>query len=287
LFLKYTLIGFLRFNLSMSFQRYALVLSYCGEKHAGWQTQPEGNTVQDHVEKALSTIAVQPLSTVCAGRTDAGVHALAQVCHVDLPTSRPISAWVRGVNGLLDASIKVRSIHPVSEKFHARYWAVERCYRYVIFRGSVSNPLLHQRVGWVFRPLNVDVMRSAAQSLIGEHDFSSFRSSQCQATSPIRELRRIEFHEDGSLLFIEFRANAFLHHMIRNIVGALVEVGTAKRDMAWFNEMFEAKDRRLGAPTFAPDGLYFCGATYPEADTPHSLRIACEPSVLNKAQWWN
>jgi tRNA pseudouridine38-40 synthase len=270
----------------MSFQRYALVLSYSGEKYAGWQTQPEGNTVQDQLEKALTTIAVQPISTVCAGRTDAGVHALAQVCHVDLPISRPVTAWVRGVNGLLDSSIKVQSIHPVSDKFHARYWALDRCYRYVIFRGSVSNPLLHLRVGWVFRPLDVEVMLNAAQSLIGEHDFSSFRSSQCQANSPIREIRNIEFHEDRNLLFIEFRANAFLHHMIRNIVGALVEVGTARRDIAWFKAMFEAKDRRLGAPTFAPDGLYFCGATYPEADTPSSLQIACEPSALNRAQWW-
>ncbi len=270
----------------MNFQRYALVLSYSGEKYAGWQTQPEGNTVQDQLEKALTTIAVQPISTVCAGRTDAGVHALAQVCHVDLPTSRPITAWVRGVNGLLDYSVKVKSIHAVSDKFHARYWALDRCYRYVICRSSVSNPLLHLRVGWVFRPLDVEVMLAAAQSLIGEHDFSSFRSSQCQANSPIRAIRNIEFHEDQNLLFIEFRANAFLHHMIRNIVGALVEVGTARRDIAWFKAMFEAKDRRLGAPTFAPDGLYFCGATYPAADTPSSLQIACEPSALNKAQWW-
>jgi tRNA pseudouridine38-40 synthase len=275
-----------RFNFEMSLQRYALVLSYCGEKHAGWQTQPLGNTVQDHVEKAFSTIAAQSVSIVCAGRTDAGVHAIAQVCHVDLPATRPLTAWIRGVNGLLDSSIKVQSIHPVSEQFHARYSAIERCYRYVIFRGSVSNPLLHQRVGWVFRPLELEPMRRVASLLIGEHDFSSFRSSQCQANSPIREIRHIEFHADGNLLFIEFRANAFLHHMIRNIVGALVEVGTARRDIAWFMTMFEAKDRRLGAPTFSPEGLYFCGATYPEADTPISLRNACEPSALNKAQWW-
>jgi tRNA pseudouridine38-40 synthase len=270
----------------MSFQRFALVLSYCGEQYAGWQTQPNGNTVQDHLEKALSTIAAQPLSSVCAGRTDAGVHAIAQICHVDLPISRPITAWLRGVNALLDRSIQVQSIHPVSDTFHARFSALERCYRYVIHRGSVPNPLLHCRVAWVFRPLAVGEMYSTAQELVGEHDFSSFRSSQCQAKSPVRTIRSIAFHEEGNLLFIEFRANAFLHHMIRNIVGALVEVGTARRDTAWFKQMFEAKDRRLGAPTFAPDGLYFCGATYPEAQVPNSLRIACEPSALNKAQWW-
>jgi tRNA pseudouridine38-40 synthase len=270
----------------MSFQRHALVLSYSGERHAGWQTQPSGNTIQDQLETALSSIAAQPISVVCAGRTDAGVHAIAQVCHVDLPNSRPATAWVRGVNALLDASIQVQSIHPVSDKFHARFSALERCYRYVIYRGTVRNPLLYKRVAWVHRVIEVQDMYRAALALVGEHDFSSFRSSQCQANSPIRTIRSIEFHEEGKLLFIEFRANAFLHHMIRNIVGALIEVGTSRRDLRWFNQMFEAKDRRLGAPTFAPDGLYFCGANYPAADVPNSLRIACEPSALIKAQWW-
>jgi tRNA pseudouridine38-40 synthase len=286
LFLKFVFHRFIRFTLSMTFQRFAFVLSYCGEKHAGWQTQPDGNTVQDRLEKALSAIAAQPLSAVCAGRTDAGVHAIAQICHVDLPDTRPITAWVRGVNALLDHSVQVQSIHAVTEKFHARFSAVERCYRYVIYRGSVANPILHRRVARVFRPLAISDMHAASLELIGEHDFSSFRSSQCQANSPVRTMRSITFHEEGNLLFIEFRANAFLHHMIRNIVGALIEVGTGRRDSAWFNQMFAAKDRRLGAPTFAPDGLYFCGATYPEAEVPSSLRIACEPSALNKAQWW-
>jgi tRNA pseudouridine38-40 synthase len=271
----------------MSLQRYALVLSYSGEKHAGWQTQPNGSAIQDHVESAFSTIGARPISIVCAGRTDAGVHAIAQVCHADLPLNRPLTAWIRGVNGLLDSSITVQSIHATSEKFHARFSAQERCYRYVIYRSAVANPLLQKRVGWVFRHLDVNLMQRAAKILIGEHDFSSFRSSQCQASSPIRTIRSITFHEDGNLLFLEFRANAFLHHMIRNVVGALVEVGSLRKDEAWFQAMFDAKDRRLGAPTFAADGLYFCGATYSEMDAPTSLRKACEASPLNKAQWWS
>jgi tRNA pseudouridine38-40 synthase len=270
----------------MSLQRHALVLSYRGEKHAGWQTQSHGNTVQDRVEAAISTIAAQSVPLVCAGRTDAGVHATAQVCHADLPTSRPITAWVRGVNGLLDSSIRVQSIHPVTDKFHARFSAIERCYRYVIYRSAVANPHLYQRAAQVFRPLDANLMRKAAEMLLGEHDFSSFRSSQCQASSPIRTVRSIEFFEEGNLLIVEFRANAFLHHMIRNVVGALVEIGTRRRDFPWFALMFESKDRRLGAPTFVPDGLYFCGVRYPQTECPQSLRDACEPSPLNKAQWW-
>jgi tRNA pseudouridine38-40 synthase len=270
----------------MSLQRHALVLSYRGENHAGWQTQPDGNTVQDRLEAAISTIANQTISLVCAGRTDAGVHATAQVCHADLPTTRPSTAWVRGVNGLLDSSIQVQSIHTVSDKFHARFSATERCYRYFIYRSAVANPHLYQRAVQVFRPIDSKPMRAAAEMLLGEHDFSSFRSSQCQASSPIRTVRSIEFYEEGSLLIIEFRANAFLHHMIRNIVGALVEIGTARRDLPWFVHMFESKDRRLGAPTFAPDGLYFCGVRYPPSESPLSLQEACEPSPLNKAQWW-
>jgi tRNA pseudouridine38-40 synthase len=270
----------------MGLQRHALVLSYCGEKYAGWQTQTDGNAIQDQVEKAVSTIATQKISIVCAGRTDARVHAIAQVCHADLPKSRPLTAWVRGVNGLLDPSIRVRSVHIVPATFHARFSALERCYRYVLYQDPVANPLLHQRAAWVFRPLDIDAMKQAAITLIGEHDFSSFRSSQCQAKTPVRTIKNIDFHEEGNLLIVQFSANAFLHHMIRNIMGALVEVGTEKRDLAWFKQMFDAKDRRVGAATFLPEGLYFCGVTYQKGDISESLRLACEPSLLSKAQWW-
>jgi tRNA pseudouridine38-40 synthase len=270
----------------MSLQRYAIVLSYCGEKYAGWQTQPDGNTVQDRLEKAISVIASEKINVVCAGRTDAGVHATAQVCHADLPSARPATAWVRGVNGLLEQSIQVQSVHPVSKEFNARFSATERCYRYVLYRAQVLNPLLNGRAARVFRPLNTISMQQAAAIIIGEHDFSTFRSSQCQAKTPIRTLKSIDFHEQGDLLIIQFRANAFLHHMIRNIVGALVEVGTQKRDLVWFQQMFNARDRKQGALTFSPEGLYFCGVSYSKGDAPESLRRACEPSALNRAQWW-
>jgi tRNA pseudouridine38-40 synthase len=270
----------------MILQRHALVVSYAGEKYAGWQTQPDGNTIQDLVEAALTQIASQPIAVVCAGRTDAGVHATAQVCHADLPTNRPATAWVRGVNGLLGTSIQIKSVHAVSDQFNARYSAIERCYRYVIYRGSVASPLLQQRTGFVFRPLDVETMKQAAATLQGEHDFSSFRSSQCQASSPVRTVHSIEFHEDGPLLIVQFLANAFLHHMIRNMMGALVEVGTARQSLDWFGQMFASKDRRLGAPTFVADGLYFCGVTYASGSAPADLISACSPSPLNKAQWW-
>jgi tRNA pseudouridine38-40 synthase len=270
----------------MSLQRHALVISYAGEKYAGWQTQPEGNTIQDLVEAALTKIACQPIAVVCAGRTDAGVHATAQVCHADLPTNRPSTAWVRGVNGLLGTSIQIKSVHSVSDQFNARYSAIERCYRYLIYRGPVASPLLHQRTGFVFRSLNVDAMKQAATILHGEHDFSSFRSSQCQASSPVRTMNSIEFCENGPLLIVQFKANAFLHHMIRNVMGALVEVGTSRQSLDWFAQMFSAKDRRLGAPTFVADGLYFCGVTYTAGSAPADLISACSPSPLSKAQWW-
>jgi tRNA pseudouridine38-40 synthase len=271
----------------MSLQRQAFVVRYNGESYAGWQTQPDGNTVQDKIEAALTEIAVAPIAVVCAGRTDAGVHAVAQICHADLPSNRPSMAWVRGVNGLLGAAIQIQSVHEVTDQFHARFSAVQRCYRYVLYRAKVANPLLHRRAGFVFRPLNVDLMERAAAMLRGEHDFSSFRSSQCQARSPVRQMQGIEFHENGAMLIVQFRANAFLHHMIRNIMGALIEVGTSRQSLDWFAQMFAAKDRRQGAPTFPADGLYFCGATYAPESAPDSLIIACKPSPLSEAQWWN
>jgi tRNA pseudouridine38-40 synthase len=271
---------------SVALQRHAVVIRYSGENYNGWQTQTDGSAIQDHVENAFSKIADQPISVVCAGRTDAGVHAISQVCHADLPTSRPLTAWVRGVNGLLGSSVQIQSTHIVDQSFHARFSAVERCYRFVIYKNSVANPLLYKRAVLVFRPLNTDTMRKAAATLIGEHDFSSFRSSQCQARSPVRTINSIDFYEDGNLLVLQFRATAYLHHMIRNIMGALVEVGTSRQSLDWFSHMFNAKDRRLGAPTFPPEGLYFAGVAYPEESTPSSLRIACQPSALDKAQWW-
>jgi tRNA pseudouridine38-40 synthase len=266
--------------------RFVLVVAYDGAPFHGWQTQPSGMAVQDVLENALSKVADQAIKVVCAGRTDTGVHALAQIVHCDLPDTRPETAWFRGVNALLPASVQVKMVCHVDSEFHARFDAIERSYRYLIYRSASAHPLLSGRAGWVFRPLDIQKMEVAARTLLGQHDFSSFRSSQCQANSPVRELKMLRFREQGAVLAIEFKANAFLHHMIRNIVGALVEVGTEKRDLAWFESVFKAKDRRLGAATFAPDGLYFLAPTYSSDKAPEQLRAACAEHTEEQAQWW-
>ena len=265
--------------------RRAFITSYRGTGFPGWQTQTSGQAIQDLIEKALATIAQHECPIVCAGRTDAGVHALKQVFHADLQASRPDSAWLRGVNAHLPPSVAMVASFEVSPHFHARFNANTRTYRYVIERSPIKNPLSVGRVGWVFRPLHVGVMCQAAALLIGEHDFSSFRSSQCQSKSPVRTIFDIRFEERGERIALQITANAFLHHMIRNIVGALVEVGTERRDIDWFITMFDAKDRRLGAPTFSADGLYFVGVGYSLEHASADFVSAAAPLLLSDAQW--
>jgi tRNA pseudouridine38-40 synthase len=242
--------------------RIVLRVAYEGSAFEGWQTQPSGNAVQDKLEAALAAVAGTPLRTVCAGRTDAGVHALAQVVHLDSPVARPIGAWLRGVNAHLPAGIAVQHVTSVDDAFHARYGALRRSYCYLIYRGAARHPLYAGRTGWVFRPLDVATMAQAAAHLVGEHDFTAFRSSQCQARSPVRRVESIAVRELGPLVAIEIVANAFLHHMVRNVVGALVWVGLRRRPAAWVEELLAGRDRSLGAPTFAPDGLYLSGVQY-------------------------
>lgn len=244
--------------------RHALTVSYDGSAFSGWQTQPGGATAQDTLERALSAIAGEPVSTVCAGRTDAGVHALRQVVHFDADAPRPRSAWIRGVNAHLPASIAVRSATVVPDSFHARYGALRRRYRYLLYRSEVRHPLLAQRAGWTFRAVDVERMRAAAQFLLGEHDFSAFRSSECQAASPVRRVEELSLREQGPFVVFTFVANAFLHHMIRNVVGSLLAVGEGRREPGWMGELLAARDRRAAAATFAPDGLYLDGAQYEE-----------------------
>lgn len=244
-------------------RRFALLLAYDGAGFPGWQTQPSGDALQDRLEQALSSIAAEPVATVCAGRTDAGVHALAQVVHFETCAQRPKSAWVRGVNALLPRQIAVQRVSEVDEAFHARYGATRRAYRYLLYRSAQRHPLYAGRAGWVFQPLDLDRMHEAAAALLGEHDFSAFRSSQCQAKSPVRRLDRLEIRERGPLVIFELEANAFLHHMVRNLVGALVWIGIGRRPAGWTAELLAARDRRLAAPTFAPDGLYLTGVEYP------------------------
>ncbi len=248
--------------------RLALGLSYDGRPFNGWQTQPHGNTVQDQLEGALQRFVGAPVATVCAGRTDTGVHAALQVVHFDSPVARPLSAWVRGLNAHLPGSIAVRWASPVADDFHARFSATGRHYVYRLLVDSVRSPLWQGRAGWCFRPLDTLAMREAAGALVGTHDFSSFRSSQCQAATPIRTLHRLDLTEHGRFVDLTLHANAFLHHMVRNIVGALVYVGMGRHPPQWLAELLHARDRRLGAPTFAPDGLYLAGVDYPGVALP-------------------
>lgn len=244
-------------------QRIALGLCYDGTVWHGWQKQPSAHTVQDQFEKALSQFLAVPTSAVCAGRTDSGVHALNQVVHIDTAVVRSRESWVRGLNALLPLSISVQWTQPVSDGFHARFSAKNRRYVYLLHNSRVRSPLLHNKVGWVFRPLELEPMRQAAAYFLGEHDFTTFRAAECQAKSPVRDLRQLEIHQRGDLFVFEFAANAFLHHMIRNIMGALVYVGMGRKEPAWVSYLLEAKDRHVSAPTFAAEGLYLAGVDYP------------------------
>ena len=245
--------------------RIALGLEYDGAAFCGWQTQPGGCGVQDHLESALETFVASRVETTAAGRTDAGVHASAQVVHFDSPVTRDESSWVRGTNSNLDENARVLWARTVPDDFHARYSALSRTYRYLLLDDPVAPAILRSRVGWYHKPLDVDAMGEGAKALLGEHDFTSFRDSQCQAKSPVRVLQVVGIERRGTLIDFTFRANAFLHHMIRNIVGSLVYVGAAKQPPQWMGELLAAKDRRLAAPTFAPDGLYLAGVEYDRA----------------------
>jgi len=242
--------------------RYALAIEYDGRAFCGFQSQREGCGVQDALERALASIAGAPVRVVAAGRTDAGVHATSQIAQFDTDAARPDSAWVRGVNASLPPAAAVLWATPVDAAFHARFAATARHYAYLLQNRAERPALLAGRVGWYHRPLDLDAMSEAAMRLVGTHDFSAFRAAECQAKSPVKTLDRAEVRHDGTLIRFEFSANAFLHHMVRNIVGALVEIGSGRRDAGWIGELLVARDRTRGAATFAADGLYFCGADY-------------------------
>ena len=245
--------------------RVALGLSYRGQAYQGWQSQPDGRTVQDKVEQALSTFADRPVRTLCAGRTDAGVHALNQVVHFDCDAVREPFSWVRGTNRFLPDDIAVQWCQPVDAAFHARNSALGRRYRYVLRESAVRPSLESGLVGWSFRSLDLDAMRQAADCLIGEHDFSAFRSAECQAASPVKTLRSIGIERRGIYWRFDFDASAFLHHMVRNIMGCLVAVGSGSRAPQWLADVLAARDRVHAAPTFAAAGLYFVGPYYDAA----------------------
>ena len=253
--------------------RIALGIEYDGRPFCGWQTQPSGCAVQDRLEAALEQIAGEPVATICAGRTDSGVHALGQVTHFDTSAERPESAWIRGTNALLPPALAVTWAKRVPDDFNARYSAVARSYRYLLLNHPVRPAANHGRVGWYHAPLDLDRMRSAAAFLVGEHDFSAFRSSECQARSPVRTLHTIDIHRAGEYVVFDFRANAFLHHMVRNLVGTLLYVGKGKHDPRWAEEVLAGKRRDQAAPTFDAAGLYLSSVEYDAAwDLPQAAR---------------
>ncbi len=260
--------------------RIALGLQYDGAAFSGWQTQPHGQTVQDALERALTAFSGTKTSAsvsepfvpstqiksgvIAAGRTDTGVHALGQVVHFDTHLARRAFSWVRGVNAFLPRTISVQWAQPVSDTFHARFSAMERTYYYALYVQPVRSPFLEGRAGWVPQALELEPMRDAASYLIGEHDFSTFRGSQCQAHSPVKHLRALDISQRGSFIFFRIQANAFLYHMVRNVLGSLLVVGRGQKPASWIQDILKARDRRVAAPTFMPDGLYLARIQYPE-----------------------
>ncbi|MEN9867063.1 MAG: hypothetical protein RL748_2653 [Pseudomonadota bacterium] len=289
-------------------KRIVLGLQYDGAPWLGYQTQPHGCTVQDHLEAAIQQFSLQKVRTVCAGRTDAGVHALEQVVHFDIDLSRNAFSWVRGVNAYLPPAIAVRwacevpgdapagndgqgdgdqadangnhgtllagetdsavyvpgmaSVPQHQGGFHARFSARARTYHYVLYNHAVRSPVLRAKVGWVFRPLNVELMQQGANYLLGTHDFTTFRAAQCQAKTPVKEMYSIQIQRHGDLIIFTLRASAFLHHMVRNIVGSLICVGSGNNPPEWMQDLLQSRDRSRAAPTFMPDGLYLAKIDY-------------------------
>jgi len=251
-------------------KRIVLGVQYDGGGWRGWQTQPDGNTVQDVLERALLQFSNTEIRTTCAGRTDAGVHGLEQVVHFDSGLSRTPYSWVNGVNAFLPGSVAVQwakeldLIEGVDDNFHARFSARARTYHYVLHNSKIRSPMWMGRAGWVFRLLDIERMRAGAQHLLGEHDFSAFRAAGCQAKSPVKHMYEINIRHQGDLIVFTLRASAFLHHMVRNIVGSLIFVGSGKREPVWMAEILHSKDRSVAAPTFMPDGLYLAKIDYDE-----------------------
>ena len=254
-------------------KRIALGLQYDGSSFSGWQSQLSGNTVQDHLEQALTRFiaadnATIPLRVTAAGRTDAGVHALGQVVHVDVTVERDAWSWVRGLNRYLPQAIVVNWAQQVANTFDARFSAYERTYLYALHAGPCRAPTVAQRAGYLMLPaqewFDVPAMQAAAASLIGEHDFSAFRAAECQSKTPVKHLYEITLLDQEPWLFFKIRANAFLHHMVRNLVGSLLAVGLGKQSSAWLATVLASQNRQLAAPTFAADGLYLMAVKYPQ-----------------------
>ncbi len=242
----------------------ALGIEYCGTRFFGWQRQKRMRTVQQAIEEALSIVADQPVKTTCAGRTDTGVHALQQVIHIDTQVNREFHSWVLGCNVNLPEDVSVLWAKQVDDDFHARFSATARIYRY-IFLNRMSRPGVQTgKVTWISKSLNVEMMQEAANYLIGEHDFTSYRTLACQAKSPVRTIRQIKFSRNNEFIVMTIEANAFLHHMVRNIAGVLLTIGHGKEKPSWAKYVLDACDRTVGGVTAQPQGLYLVSVEYPE-----------------------
>lgn len=245
-------------------QRFAMQVEYIGTQFSGWQKQPTRRCVQSELEKALSSIANQKVDTICAGRTDTGVHAIGQVVHFDTTAKRDLRGWLLGVNTLMPKDVSVAWVREVDAEFSARYTATARTYRYFILNTLSRSAVFAERALWNYHDLDANAMHMAAQSFIGEQDFSSVRGSDCQSNTPFRNVHSISVERQQDWVIVEVTANAFLHHMVRNIVGSLLEVGLNKKPIEWIAEMLAKKDRKAAGITAAAHGLYFIKAHYPE-----------------------
>ena len=250
--------------ISIAPYRYALCIEYQGTNYRGWQIQKGVVSIQETLEKALSTVANEPVHVVCAGRTDACVNATYQIIHFESHAKRTPRAWVMGTNTKLPDDIAVKWAVEVPENFHARFSAQQRRYRYVILSAPVKPALLAKGVTWTYKALDVDRMNAGAAYLVGEHNFNSYRAVNCQAHSPIREVRELKVYQNGQLIVIDVAANAFLHHMVRNIAGVLMKIGCGEAEPIWAKEVLDAQDRRQGGVTAPPYGLYFVDVHYPD-----------------------
>lgn len=249
-------------------QRIAACVSYNGQAYHGWQKLNNHlPTLQDFVERALSQVANHPVTTVCAGRTDAGVHALGQIIHFDAMSSRPIESWVFGTNRYLPADISIQWATPVDDSFHARFSAISRSYKYIIYNHVVRPAINNKGVSWYTRKLDESRMQEAAKYLIGEHDFNAYRTVHCQAKHAIRTIFHLDIKRQENLIIIDICANAFLHHMVRNIVGVLMKIGEGERKPIWAKEVLDSNDRKQGGVTAPPSGLYFSHVNYPKEFT--------------------
>lgn len=240
----------------------ALGLTYDGTDYCGWQSQPNAGGVQDVLETAIASIAQHQVRVHAAGRTDTGVHALCQIVHFDTESVRPTTAWVRGVNAHLPSTVRVEWAHEVDEDFHARFSARSRSYQYLLYNAPVASALMATKAGWFHLPLDVNAMSEAAGYLIGEHDFSGFRASECQAKTAVRVMSQAEVSRAGNYFIFKFTANAFLQHQVRNMIGALVYIGKGAYPPSYMKELLQKRDRTLSPPTFSPNGLYLTNVGY-------------------------